>query len=56
MTVVVPRTSDKEVRQEAKSLESVGKKLVASKKVARSYLHKNGFIRKDGKLTKKYGG
>jgi len=56
MTVVISSPSDKEVRLEAKALESAGKKLVASKKAARTYLRENGFIRKDGTLTKKYGG
>ncbi|MCC5790405.1 MAG: hypothetical protein JJT75_12275 [Opitutales bacterium] len=56
MTVVVSSPSEKEIRRETKALKTAGKKLVVSKKAARAYLLENGFIRKDGKLTKKYGG
>lgn len=48
--------SDRDIRKEAKSLEAAGKKLAASPKSARKYLRDHGFIRKDGSLTKKYGG
>jgi len=56
MTLIVSRPSEKEIRREAKALKAAGKKHVINKRAAREYLLENGFIRKDGTLTKKYGG
>ena len=54
-TVLVPR-SVAEVDRDIAAIERGSKKLMRSKKAARAWFVKNGFITKGGKLTKRYGG
>lgn len=56
MTVVISRPSEDEVRREVEALQIAARKIIRSKDAARKYLRENGFIRKDGTLTKRYGG
>jgi hypothetical protein len=56
MTVVAISPSIKEARKEIKAMRSVSKKIVSSKESARAYLRAQGFIKKNGALTQKYGG
>jgi predicted ATP-dependent serine protease len=54
-TVLVPRSAA-EVDRDIAAIERGSKKLMRSKKRARAWFIKHGFITKDGKLTKRYGG
>jgi len=54
-TVLVPRSAA-EVDRDIAAIERGSKKLRRSKKTARAWLVKHGFITKGGKLTKRYGG
>jgi len=56
MTIVKNRDSAEQVKQEIQAMHKAGKRVRASKASAKAYLHKNGFITKTGKLTKRYGG
>ena len=54
-TVLVPR-SKAEIERDIAAIEKGSKKIMRSKKAARAWFVKHGFITKDGKLTKRYGG
>ncbi|HEV7405066.1 MAG TPA: hypothetical protein VGO11_19135 [Chthoniobacteraceae bacterium] len=53
--VLYPRSKE-EVDEMIASLHRGTAKLLKSKKKAREFMIKNGFMTKDGKLTKRYGG
>ena len=48
--------TEKEVQEEIDALRKAGAKIRRRKGGARAFLIKHGFITKDGKLTKQYGG
>lgn len=48
--------SEEKVRKELKIIRAGTNELLKSKKTARKFLHKHGFITQTGKLTKRYGG
>jgi hypothetical protein len=54
-TVLVPRSAA-DVERDIAAIEKGSKKLRRSKKVARAWFIKHGFMTKGGKLTKRYGG
>jgi hypothetical protein len=54
-TVLVPRGSA-EIKRDVEAIKRGSAKIRRSKKAAREWLIKNGFITKSGKLTKRYGG
>ncbi|HYR59074.1 MAG TPA: hypothetical protein VEO95_10605 [Chthoniobacteraceae bacterium] len=54
-TVLVPR-SKTEIERDIAAIEKGTKKIMRSKKSAKAWFIKNGFITKSGKLTKRYGG
>jgi hypothetical protein len=54
-TVLVPR-SKAEVDRDIAAIEKGTKKILRSKKTARAWLVKHGFITRNGRLTKRYGG
>ena len=56
MSFVTTPRSEKEVDRIVAVISSATKELVTSKKKARGFLIKNGYITKSGKLTKRYGG
>jgi hypothetical protein len=49
-------TRKEEVDRDIERMHRFTNKLLKSKKKARDFLIKGGFITKDGKLTKRYGG
>jgi hypothetical protein len=54
-TVLVPR-SKTEVDRDIAAIDRAAKRILQSKKTAKAWLVKHGFITKDGNLTKRYGG
>jgi len=54
-TVLVPR-SKAEVDRDIAAIERATKRIFRSKKTAKAFFVKHGFITEDGKLTKRYGG
>jgi hypothetical protein len=54
-TVLVPRSAA-EVDSDIAAIERGSKKVRRSKRTAKAWLIKHGFITKGGKLTKRYGG
>jgi hypothetical protein len=54
-TVLVPR-SKAEIESDIAAIDRAAKKINRSKRTARAWLIKHGFITKGGKLTKRYGG
>ena len=54
-TVLVPR-SKAEIERDIAAIERTSKKIARSKKTARAWLIKYGFMTKDGRPTKRYGG
>ncbi len=54
MTVVIAKTSTAQVKKELAAMKKAGKRIRASKKTAKEYLLKHGFITKDGKLHEQY--
>jgi hypothetical protein len=54
-TVLVPR-SKAEIERDLAAIDRGAAKINRSKKTARAWLIKHGFITKSGKLTKRYGG
>jgi hypothetical protein len=54
-TVLVPRTKA-EVDRDIAAIDRAGKRILRSKKTAKAWLVKHGFITKGGELTKRYGG
>ena len=54
MTVVIAKPSRAEINEEIKAIQNASSKLLSSKKTARNYLVKHGFITKTGKLTSTY--
>ena len=56
MSYVVAPRSKEEVDEMIASLDRAANKILKSKKTARDFLIKHGYITKAGKLTKQYGG
>lgn len=56
MTVVITGPSEKEAKAQIKAIRKTSARATKSKATARAYLLKHGYITKDGKLTKQYGG
>jgi hypothetical protein len=56
MSIVTKPRSEKEVDRIVAVIRSGTKDLLKSKKKAREFLIKRGYITKSGKLTKRYGG
>jgi len=54
-TVLVPR-SKAEIERDIAAIERTSKKITRSKKTARAWLIKYGFMTKSGRPTKRYGG
>ncbi len=54
-TVLVPR-SKAEVDRDIAAIKRASKRIFRSKKTAKAWFVEHGFITKDGKLTKRYGG
>ena len=54
MTVVIARPSEKQVRQEIRAMNAVGKRINATPASAKAFLLKHGFITKAGKLHPRY--
>lgn len=54
MTIVFTRPTEAEVKREISAMRATSKRILRSKKTAREYLVKNGFITKDGKLHPRY--
>jgi hypothetical protein len=54
-TVLVPR-SRTEVDRDVAAIERGAKRILRSKKTAKAWFVKHGFITREGKLTKRYGG
>lgn len=54
-TVLVPR-SKAEIDRDLAAIDRGAAKINRSKKTARAWLIKHGFMTKGGKLTKRYGG
>jgi len=48
--------TEKQVQEEIDAIQKAGAKIRRRKGGARAFLIKHGFITKDGKLTKQYGG
>lgn len=51
-----PLPTEATVRRELKIMRQGTNKLLKSKKTARDFLYKHGFITRDGQLTQRYGG
>jgi hypothetical protein len=54
-TVLVPR-SKAEIERDIAAIRRETKKITRSRKTARAWFIKHGFMTKSGKLTKRYGG
>ncbi len=48
--------TEKQVQEEIDAIRKAGAKIRRTKATARAFMIKHGFITKDGKLTKRYGG
>ena len=55
VTVLYKRTAE-EVEKEVRAIRKAGREIRKTPETARAFLRKHGFITKDNKLTKKYGG
>lgn len=56
MSIVTRPRSEAEVDEIIAAMKKFTKKVTRSKKTARDFLIKHGYITKTGKLTKRYGG
>jgi predicted ATP-dependent serine protease len=54
-TVIVPR-SKAEIDRDIAAIRKTTKEITRSRKTARAWLIKHGFITKSGRWTKRYGG
>ena len=56
MIATYSRMTEEELQRELKAMDQAAKKILKSKKSTREFLIKHGFMTKDGKLPKHYGG
>jgi hypothetical protein len=54
MSTIIFRRSKAEVDREVAAMRRFSKKITRTKKSARAFLIRGGFITKDGKLTERY--
>lgn len=54
MVAVIPKRSAREVRHEVREMNKAAKQINKSAAAARKFLHKNGFITKQNKLSAHY--
>lgn len=56
MFVLYESMSAREAKREIEGLRRAGKKIRQTPETAKAFLIKHGFITKEGRLTKRYGG
>jgi hypothetical protein len=54
MTIVITKPSEDAIKEDIQAMRKASDKLLTSKKTAREYLVRHGYITKSGKLTKTY--
>lgn len=54
MVAVIPKRSAREVQHEVREMNKAAKQINKSATAARNFLHKNGFITKQNKVTAHY--
>jgi hypothetical protein len=54
MVAVIPKRTAREVRHEVREMNKAAKQINKSAATARKFLHKNGFITKENKVSAHY--